>query len=377
MSHRVSSDALQQRLARTTQAAAAAGVDTLFVTPGADLRYLTGYEALPLERLTCLVVPARGEPVLVVPRLEHAAAEASGAGDVVKIATHEETDDAFALAAGLARDALGSDPSMVGVADRMWAEHVLRFRTALPQAHQITAGRVLRPLRVVKQPDEVDALRRAGAAIDRVHDRMGEWLRPGRTEAAVARDIAEAIVAEGHATVNFTIVASGPNGASPHHHTSDRVVEAGDPVVVDIGGTMPDGYCSDCTRTYVAGGSVHPEFARYYGVLLAAQKASCAAVRPGVSAASVDAAARDVITDGGYGEYFVHRTGHGIGLEEHEEPWIVAGNDTPLVAGMAFSIEPGIYLPGKHGARIEDIVVVTEDGVERLDTIDRELVVLD
>jgi len=376
MSHRVSSDVLQQRLARTTQAAAAAGVDTLFVTPGADLRYLTGYEALPLERLTCLVVPARGEPVLVVPRLEHAAAEASGAGDVVKIATHEETDDAFALAAGLARDALGSDPSMVGVADRMWAEHVLRFRSALPQAHQTTAGRVLRPLRVVKQPDEVEALRRAGSAIDRVHDRMGEWLRPGRTEAAIARDIAEAIVAEGHATVNFTIVASGPNGASPHHHTSDRVVEAGDPVVVDIGGTMPDGYCSDCTRTYVAGGAVDPEFARYYDVLLAAQKASCAAVRPGVSAASVDAAARDVITDGGYGEYFVHRTGHGIGLEEHEEPWIVAGNDTPLVAGMAFSIEPGIYLPGKHGARIEDIVVVTEDGVERLDTGPRELQVL-
>jgi Xaa-Pro aminopeptidase len=367
---------LQQRLSRATEAANAAGVDVLFVTPGADLRYLTGYEALPLERLTCLVLPARGEPVLVVPRLEHAAAEASGAGEVVKIATHEETDDAFALAAGLARDALGGEPTFVGVADRMWAEHVLRFRSALPQANQVTAGRVLRPLRLVKQPDEIDGLRRAGAAIDRVHDRMGEWLRPGRTEAQIARDIADAIVAEGHATVNFTIVGSGPNGASPHHHTSDRVVEAGDPVVVDIGGTMPDGYCSDCTRVYVAGGSIDPEFARYYDVLLTAQKAACDAVRPGVTAASVDAAARDIITDGGYGEYFVHRTGHGIGLEEHEEPWIVAGNDTILAPGMAFSIEPGIYLPGRHGARIEDIVVVTDDGVERLDTGPRELVVL-
>ncbi|MDQ1746445.1 MAG: hypothetical protein QOD07_708 [Frankiaceae bacterium] len=376
MGQGVSSEVLQQRLGRATQAAETAGVDALFVTPGADLRYLTGYEALPLERLTCLVLPARGEPVLVVPRLEHAAAEASGAGDVVKIATHEETDDAFALAAGLARDALGGDPATVGVADRMWAEHVLRFRSALPHAHQVTAGRVLRPLRLVKQPDEVDALRRAGAAIDRVHERMGEWLRPGRTEAQVARDIVDAIVEEGHATVNFTIVASGPNGASPHHHTSDRVIEAGDPVVVDIGGTMPDGYCSDCTRTYVAGGTVDPEFARYYDVLLAAQIASCAAVRPGVTAASVDAAARDVITDGGYGEYFVHRTGHGIGLEEHEEPWIVAGNSTVLAEGMAFSIEPGIYLPGRHGARIEDIVVVTGDGVERLDTCPRELRVL-
>src|SRR4051812_14598069 len=287
------------RLRRAAQATAAAGIDPLLIPPGADLRYLVGYDAKPLERLTCLVLPARGEPVLVVPRLEHAAAEASGAGDVVKIAAHEETDDAFALAAGLARDAVGGDLALVGVADRMWAEHVLRFRSALPLAQQVTAGGVLRPLRVVKQPDEVEALRRAGAAIDRVHDRMGEWLRPGRTEAQVARDIGDAIVAEGHATVNFTIVASGPNGASPHHHTSDRVIEPGDPVVVDIGGTMPDGYCSDCTRTYVAGGEVDPEFARYYAVLLAAQKSSCAAVRPGATAESVDAAARNVITDGG------------------------------------------------------------------------------
>src|SRR5206468_5305541 len=175
-----------------------------------------------------------------------------------------------------------------------WAEHVLRFRAALPQAHQVTAGQVLRPLRLIKQPDEVDALRRAGAAIDRVHDRMGEWLRPGRTEAQVARDIADAIVAEGHATVNFTIVASGPNGASPHHHTSDRVIEAGDPVVVHIGGTMPDGYCSDCTRTSVAGGDPDPEFAKYYAVLPDAPKRARDAVRPRGTAPSIDVAARDV-----------------------------------------------------------------------------------
>jgi Xaa-Pro aminopeptidase len=308
--------------------------------------------------------------------LEHAAAEASGAGDVVKIVTHEETDDAFAVAAGLARDAIEANPRLVGVADRMWAEHVLRFREALPQALQIVAGQVLRPLRVVKQPDEVEALRRAGAAIDRVHARMGEWLRPGRTEAEIGRDIAAAIVAEGHVRVNFVIVASGPNGASPHHHTSERIVETGDPVVVDIGGTMPDGYCSDCTRTYVAGGQPDPEFAGYYALLLEAQKRSCDAVRPGATAESIDAAARDLITEGGYGEQFVHRTGHGIGLEEHEEPWIVAGNETPVVPGMAFSIEPGIYFAGRHGARIEDIVVVSDAGVERLDTVTRELQVL-
>jgi Xaa-Pro aminopeptidase len=175
--------------------------------------------------------------------------------------------------------------------------------------------------------------------------------------------------------VNFVIVGSGPNGASPHHDTSDRVIEPGDPVVVDIGGTMPDGYCSDCTRVYVAGGDPDPDFAKYYTVLLDAQRRACEAVRPGVTAQSVDAAARDVIAEAGYGELFIHRTGHGIGLEEHEDPYIVAGNDTVLEPGMCFSIEPGIYLPGRHGARIEDIVVVTEDGGERLDTIDRDLVV--
>ena len=348
----------------------------MLLSPGADLRYLIGYDALPLERLTCLVVPARGEPALVVPRLERPAAEASGADSIVKVMTHEETDDAFALTAGLIRDALGSDPDRIGVADRMWAEQVLRFRRLMPAAEQVTAGSVLRQLRLRKDAEEIDGLRRAAAAIDAVHSRMGEWLRPGRTENEVGRDIAQAITDTGHETVNFVIVGSGPNGASPHHHTSDRVIQAGDPVVVDIGGTMPDGYCSDCTRTYVTGGGADDEFVRYYDVLLDAQRRSCDSVRPGVTAQSVDAAARDVIADAGYGDYFVHRTGHGIGLEEHEEPYIVAGNDTRLEPGMCFSIEPGIYLPGRHGARIEDIVVVTDDGVERLDTIERDLVVL-
>ena len=372
----VAPDVLSARLQRAAEAARSAGIDALLLTPGADLRYLTGYEALPLERLTCLVVPAQGEPVLVVPLLERLAAEASAAGTVVKIVTHGETDDAFAMTAGLVNDSLSGIPSRVGLADRMWAEQVLRFRGLMSAAEQVTAGQVLRELRVRKTPDEVAGLRRAGAAIDVVHSRMGEWLRPGRTEHEVGRDIAEAIKDAGHEHVNFVIVASGPNGASPHHHTSDRVIESGDPVVVDIGGTMPDGYCSDCTRTYVAGGSPDDLFARYYGVLLDAQKRSCDAVRPGVTAESVDAAARDHISAAGYGDYFVHRTGHGIGLEEHEEPYIVAGNDTVLEPGMCFSIEPGIYLPGRHGARIEDIVTVTDSGVERLDTLDRELVVL-
>ena len=364
------------RLARAQRATAAAGLDALLITPGADLRYLTGYQAMPMERLTCLVVPAGGDPFLVVPLLERPAALASPvAGLGIEVHGWQETEDPFAVAAGGLRDALGGKPAMVALANRMWAEHALALQVATG-AEVTLAGRVLRELRMRKSPAEVDALRRAGQAIDRVHRRMGEWLRAGRTEAEVGRDIAEAIVAEGHVRADFTIVGSGPNGASPHHEMSERVIQPGDPVVVDIGGVTPEGYCSDSTRTYVVGGDPDPEFARYYAVLQAAQEAGCAAVRPGVPCEGVDAAARAVIAEAGYGEYFVHRTGHGIGLEVHEEPYLVAGNAEPLAPGMAFSVEPGIYLPGRHGARIEDICVCTEDGVERLNLVSRDLVVL-
>jgi Xaa-Pro aminopeptidase len=372
---------LADRLASARKLTAEREFDALLLTPGADLRYLTGYAAMPLERLTCLVLPAAGDPVLVVPLLERPAALASPVGELgLQVRAWAETDDPFALVAALAGTSTGTGvaavPRRVAVANRMWAEHLLRLSAALPGAALAVAAEVLRDLRIVKDPEEVAGLRRAGAAIDRVHARMGEWLRPGRTEAAVGRDIAEAIVAEGHEVANFTIVGSGPNGASPHHHVSGRVIEAGDVVVVDVGGTMPDGYCSDSTRTYVAGGEPPEEVVAYYGVLQRAQEAAVAAVRPGVPAERIDAAARDPIAAAGYGELFVHRTGHGIGLAEHEEPWIVAGNAEPLAAGMAFSVEPGIYLPGRHGARIEDIVVCTEDGVERLNTSPRDLLVL-
>jgi Xaa-Pro aminopeptidase len=366
------------RVARAQKAAADADLDALLLTPSADLRYLTGYAALPLERLTCLVVPARGQATLVVPALEHPAAEASPAGGLgIPILPWQETDDPFALVGRLLTDALGELPRAVGLANHMWAEHVLRFRAALPGADQRLAGAVLRELRIRKTPEEVEALRRAGAAIDRVHARMAEFLRAGRTEHEVARDIADAIIAEGHSQVNFTIVGSGPNGASPHHHSSDRVIQPGDPVVVDIGGATAEGYCSDMTRTYLVDGTPPPDFLEYYAVLQAAQEASVAAVRPGVTAESVDAAARDIIAAAGYGEYFVHRTGHGIGLDEHEDPYVVAGNAELLEPGMAFSIEPGIYLPGRHGARIEDIVVCTGDGVDRLNLVTRDLVLLE
>jgi Xaa-Pro aminopeptidase len=256
----------------------------------------------------------------------------------------------------------------------MWALMVLRLREALPGARQELASLALRDLRARKSPAEVAALREAAEAIDRVHAQVPRWLRPGRTEQEVAIDIADAILAEGHATVDFTIVGSGPNGASPHHIASDRVLQRGDTVVVDIGGTMPSGYCSDCTRTYAIGPPA-ADVAAYYQVLKDAQEAACARVAPGVTAEAVDAAARDPIRAAGYGEHFVHRTGHGIGLETHEDPYIVAGNTEALQPGNAFSVEPGIY-PGPHGARIEDIVVCTPDGGERLNRANRELVMV-
>jgi Xaa-Pro aminopeptidase len=356
------------RLTAAAAAAAAAGLDALLLTPGPDLRYVAGYDAHALERLTCLVIRSGGDPFLVVPRLELPAAVASPAGRLgLEIVPTGETDDPYALVAGR----LGS-PAAVGLSDRMWALMALRFAAALPGARQDLASRALGALRARKSPAEVAALAEAGQAIDRVHAMVPGWLRPGRTEQQVAADIADAILASGHARVDFTIVASGPNAASPHHTAADRVLRAGDAVVVDIGGTMPSGYCSDCTRTYAIG-DPPADFAAYYQVLSAAQDAACAAVRPGVTAESVDAAARDPITAAGYGEFFVHRTGHGIGLECHEDPYIVAGNAEPLLSGNAFSIEPGIY-PGPHGARIEDIVVCTETGCERLNTITRELI---
>ncbi|MEU4716969.1 Xaa-Pro peptidase family protein, partial [Micromonospora purpureochromogenes] len=355
------------------RATAAAGLDALLLTPGSDLRYLTGYDAHAGERLTCLVLPAEGEPTLIVPTLERPAAEASPAPATgVRIVDHADGTDPYPLVTA----ALGGPVAAVGLADRMWAEQVLALRAALPGATQRLAGEVLRELRVRKSPAEIAALAEAGAAIDAVHARMGEWLRPGRTEAEVATDIAAAIRAAGHATVDFVIVAAGPNGASPHHGTSDRPIQAGEPVVVDIGGTMPSGYCSDSTRTYLAGGRAPAEFTDYYQVLHAAQRAAVAAVRPGVPAEAVDAAAREPITAAGYGDAFLHRTGHGIGLDGHEEPYVVAGNSRPLEPGMAFSIEPGIYLAGRHGARIEDIVVCTTDGVHRLNTTPTELIAL-
>jgi Xaa-Pro aminopeptidase len=369
------------RVDRVAAAAQAADLGALLLTPGPDLRYVTGYDALPLERLTCLVVPATGsrldQPFMVVPRLELAVAKASPAGALdLEFVAWEESDDPYQLiAARLSAAGILRSSNTMGVSDRMWAMTLLRFRDELPGAEIRLASAALRDIRMRKSAAEVAALREAGAAIDRVHEQVPGWLRPGRTERQVGADIAEAILAEGHASVDFTIVGSGPNAASPHHELSDRVLQPGDVVVVDIGGVMPSGYCSDCTRTYALG-QPPADFSAYYKVLKDAQEAACVAVRPGVAAQDIDAAAREPIAAAGYGKYFFHRTGHGIGLETHEDPYIVTGNTGPLEPGMAFSVEPGIY-PGPHGARIEDIVVCSADGYERLNNVTRELIVVD
>ncbi len=345
----------------------------LVITPGANLRYLTGYHGDPdTERITCLVVPADAPAQLLAPQLEVPLARASFAeGFDLPVVAWAETDDSIERLVQL----LPRTADRIAVDERMWAARSLALRAHRPDCEQVSAASLIRELRMRKSADEVAALRRAAVAIDSVHAEMAQWLRAGRTEREIGRDIADAIVQAGHTSVDFVIVASGPNGASPHAEVSDRVVQAGDPVVVDIGGSMPDGYCSDSTRTYAIG-EPPAEFARSYEVLLAAQVAQCDAVRPGVAAAELDAIGRRIISDAGYGELFIHRTGHGIGLDTHEEPYIVDGNDTPLEPGMAFSVEPGIYHDGAYGARIEDIVVCTDDGGERLNTRPRELAVL-
>jgi Xaa-Pro aminopeptidase len=369
-SARFNTDVYAARLRSAAAAADAAGLAGLVITPGYDLRYLVGSRAQTFERLTALVVPADGSTAtVVVPRLELASLKESAILELgLAVRDWVDGDDPYALVAA------ALPGSAVAVTDAMPALHLLPLASVLGEV-PVLATDVLRQLRMIKDPSEIDALTKAGAAIDRVHARVPEFLKPGRTEADVAADIAEAIVAEGHSEVAFIIVGSGPNGADPHHECSDRELQVGDIVVVDIGGPVEPGYNSDCTRTYSIG-EPDPVVAQQYSVLQRAQAAAVAAVRPGMTAEQIDAAARDVLAAEGLADVFVHRTGHGIGLSVHEEPYIVAGNALTLEPGMAFSVEPGVYFAGRWGARIEDIVVVTDDGCVSMNNQPHELVVV-
>ncbi len=355
------------RLDRVRAAMDVQGVDTLLVSVGHDLPYLTGYLAMPLERLTMLVVPRTGDATLLIPRLE--APRVDVQPGVFDLLPWDETEDPTTI---VARLAAGS--ATVAVGDQMWARFLVELLPHLPGATFRRAVDVVGPLRMMKDRAEIDALAAAGAAVDRIATQLQTGAIPlvGRTEAEVSADLSARIIAEGHQKVNFAIVAAGENAASPHHHAGNRMIRDGEIVLCDFGGTM-DGYCSDITRCVFTGG-IDPEVADAYAVLHEAQSASVAAATVGTPCEEVDRVGRRIIADAGYGEYFVHRTGHGIGLEEHEDPYIVEGNGLPLAAGHAFSVEPGIYVPGKWGMRLEDIVIATEHGPRPVNAANHELV---
>lgn len=362
------------RVARARAEMARRGVDVLLLSVGRDLPYLSGYEAMPLERLTMMVVPRDGEATLVIPRLE--APRVAEQPGVFSLRPWNETDDPVAIVAGLV-----GRPSVAAVGDTMWARFLVELLGHWQSGdgtgtRYVRSTEVMNALRTRKDAAEIAALQAAGAAADRVAAQLhaGEIPLAGRTEAQVSADISARLIAEGHQKVNFAIVAAGENAASPHHHPGDRVIREGEIVLTDFGGTM-NGYCSDITRC-VHLGAPAADVAEAYAVLHEAQAAGVRAGVVGVACQEVDRAARRVIADAGFGEYFIHRTGHGIGMEEHEDPYMVEGNDELLAAGHAFSVEPGIYVAGKWGMRLEDIVVATDDGPLSMNHANHALVVL-
>jgi D-alanyl-D-alanine dipeptidase len=359
----------QSRRERASAALRARGLAALLLSPGSDLAYLAGYRVFASERLTCLVVSADGAATLVVPELESPRAKVA-APDLPQ-RTWGETEDPYAL---VARLVTATGP--VAVADQMWSLFVLRLQAALPIRGFQLASLITRDLRMRKDPHERDALRAVSAAADRAYPRILGREFADRTEREIGAELAALLREEGHDEVTFTIVASGPNGASPHHETGDRRVARGDAIVLDFGGTR-EWYCSDITRTVHVGADLDDEVRRVHDVVRRSQEAGYSAAREGATAASVDAASRRVIDEAGYGERFIHRTGHGIGLDGHEHPYLVRGNDELLEPGMAFSIEPGIYIPGRFGVRIEDIAILGDDGrAEPLNRADHALAIV-
>ncbi|MFF0788842.1 aminopeptidase P family protein [Streptomyces spiralis] len=364
-------DDYRARMARAAQAAADAGLAGLLVAPGPDMVWLTGYTPTAVtERLTLLVLAPGRDPVLVVPTLE--APDAAGAVGAPALTLRDWTDgkDPYAVTA----DLLGTS-GRFGISDNAWAMHLLGLQRTLPGTSYASLTEALPMLRAVKDPAELRLLAAAGAAADQAFEEIRKVAFAGRRESEVGADLAGLLRRFGHSQVDFTIVGSGPNGANPHHEMGDRVIGHGDMVVLDFGG-LKDGYGSDTTRTVHVGEPTDEE-RRVHDIVREAQEAGFRAVRPGAACQEVDRAARAVIAQAGYGEYFIHRTGHGIGVTTHEPPYMIEGEEQPLVPGMCFSVEPGIYLPGRFGVRIEDIVTVTEDAGRRLNDTTRELVLVD
>jgi Xaa-Pro aminopeptidase len=354
------------RLSRAAGETASRELDALVVSPSRDLAYLTGYDPMPLPRPTLLVLRPNHDAVMLVPELERALAAASPVGEHLELITWRDGSDPYEAAASMLA---GAD--RIAVADRLWAIHLLGLQRELPGAVFSPASPVMSRLRAVKDEHELGALRRAGRAADETFRQILTMPFQGRAEEDVAHDLAELLVRNGHARADFAIVASGPNGASPHHEPGGRTILPHDAVVMDFGGELA-GYFSDTSRTVVV--TEAPEgFEQAYAAVQDAQAAAVDTVRPGREAQEIDRAARTIIESAGYGERFIHRTGHGIGLDLHEPPYMVEGDRTVLEPGMTFSVEPGIYLEGRYGIRIEDIVAVTTDGVERLNRSTRDL----
>ncbi|MER5680182.1 M24 family metallopeptidase [[Kitasatospora] papulosa] len=364
-------DDYRARMTRAAEAADAAGLAGVLVAPGPDMVHLTGYRpTADTERLTLLVLRAGHDPVLVVPALEAADAERATGSPALTLRDWTDAANPYTLAAGLL-DAKGR----FGISDNAWALHLLALHKLLPDTSYASLTEALPMLRAVKDAAELERLAAAGAAADATYEQILKVRFSGRRESDVAADLAALLIEHGHSQVDFTVVGSGPNGADPHHEAGDRTIEQGDMVVLDFGG-LKHGYGSDTSRT-VHVGEPTAEEQRVHDVVREAQEAGCGAVRPGAACQDVDRAARAVITEFGYGERFIHRTGHGIGVTTHEPPYMIEGEEQPLVPGMCFSVEPGIYLPGRFGVRIEDIVTVTASGGRRLNTTARELAVVE
>ena len=359
------------RMRRAVADATRAGLDGLLVMPGPELVWLTGYRPTAItERLTVLVLTPDREPTLLVPTLERPDAEAAVGAPGLDIVDWADGEDPFARAAALIRSG-----ATMGISDSAWAMHLIGVQDAVPGSSYRSLTQSLPMLRAVKDAAELARLEAAGAAADATYEQILGVRFAGRKETDVAADLARMLREFGHEQVDFTVVGSGPNGADPHHEAGHRTIEGGDAIVLDFGGLM-DGYGSDTSRT-VCVGEPSTEIRQVHEVVRLAQQAGVEAVRPGVACQEIDRAARAVITDAGYGERFIHRTGHGIGTTTHEPPYMIEGEEQPLVPGMCFSVEPGIYLPGRFGVRIEDIVTVTASGGQRFNNTPRDLHVVE
>ncbi|MDQ8703680.1 aminopeptidase P family protein [Streptomyces sp. LHD-70] len=364
-------DDYKARMERAAQSAADAGLAGLLVAPGPDLVWLTGYQpTATTERLTLLVLAAGQDPILVVPTLEAPDAERAPGAPAVTLRDWTDGKDPYAVTAPL----LDVD-GRFGISDNAWAMHLLGLQQALPGTSFASLTEALPMLRAVKDAHELERLAAAGAAADATYEEILKVRFSGRRELDVAADLADLLRQFGHSQVDFTVVGSGPNGANPHHEAGERTIENGDMVVLDFGG-LKHGYGSDTSRT-VHVGEPSAEEKKVHDLVREAQNAGCASVQPGVACQEIDRVARTVIDEAGYGEYFIHRTGHGIGVTTHEPPYMIEGEELPLVPGMCFSVEPGVYLPGRFGVRIEDIVTVTEEGGQRLNNTARELTIVE